>query len=750
MAVPSKFLYQKQLQEMQKSGAYSEQQKQEYINQLKAKNAREAMDAIDNKIRELEQEYYNPNTVKTRKEVARLEIQQLQQMRSLAASGEYTPESLVRVAITRGRGKYDAKPAFKDTTLPWLRDFKTDVPRYAPPGIPGTSSPSPLIKDFNKDFIPPTIPRYVPPKDEPPIKFSDVNFLRTFEGWKTRITTPPITDINPVTGKPYGTVTPAPTTKERWEKATEGQKYLGGSLQFLSEEIGEVYEKSEQKKMKIPGYVPYQMDATKNLIKTSATLAPLTIPVVGEALFVGIGVEHLAAPGGRKEISEIGSVLEENYGIPKEMAWALPIGEIGLGSSRILFPKVKGFISTKGRIEVNPENIVPKDVLLGKKVFPEAGTKGMPISKRAKLHKELFEKGEFKLPDSDYPMGYHATPEKWEKLITTAGTSELKGSYLSYGISPHFLKLPSEKAGKSFIERMYGDILSPAGAKPGVMAIRPTKFKLGKKGEIGEAFVPGIKTEVEAIIPPETKLKEIARRYYFKWKGRRIPIDEFSTIKEKKTVDIINPESIKFEDISSSYSGYGGAYRDSTKFLRSTMSSASKTSKSSYKQLSSISKLTSLTKLSNVKSSLSKISLKKSITKSGISNFDLPISKSFFKSTYGSEYPMIKPLPKPPKKGKSTYFWFKLPKGKDIINQRPLKLPKQPLAYQPSLPPTLELMGIKPIRGTPPKRIWTGLETRPFYIPKGVKKITFMGGIPISQVLGKPKKIKKKRKRRKK
>lgn len=118
---------------------------------------------------------------------------------------------------------------------------------------------------------------------------------------------------------------------------------------------------------------------------------------------------------------------------------------------------------------------------------------------------------------------------------------------------------------------------------------------------------------------------------------------------------------------------------------------------------------------------------------------DLTGLKSLLRGTGtppGAGYPPTfeRPIFKKPKTRPPLFVPFRLPKARRKKDEFGLKLPKQPLAYQPSIPFTLEWAGIKPRKEKPPKDfLATGLSLRPFYLGKKKKKLKiFVGGLPAN------------------
>jgi len=189
-----------------------------------------------------------------------------------------------------------------------------------------------------------------------------------------------------------------------------------------------------------------------------------------------------------------------------------------------LFLKSQGYFKTRGLKEYPIKKLTRKSIISGEKTFPTA-------AKEKQLSKFLSKK--YRLPESDKPLGYHASPEQLKSLIIEPGSSELKGLYLSSEVSPHFLKI----SGKS---KLYGGSILQIQPNPSISAITPEKFivnpayKIGKnyvwgsQTKKGYAYLPLIKTEIEAVLTPGTFLKAVNKTYYTKWRGVRIPITKYT------------------------------------------------------------------------------------------------------------------------------------------------------------------------------------------------------------------------------
>jgi len=169
-----------------------------------------------------------------------------------------------------------------------------------------------------------------------------------------------------------------------------------------------------------------------------------------------------------------------------------------------------------GRKEIASEKLIPKDVTSGKETFPTA-----PKSE----HYKLFKYKSQRLPDAKDPVMYHATGQKFWKdgFVVGKGASEYEGLYGSYGVSPHFTRIGGKYT-------FYGGKFFDPYGKPAVAVITPTKFVMGTSAKQGQAFIPTLKTEIEAVLPPPTPLIKTGQNYFSKWKGIRFTIDEFKTI----------------------------------------------------------------------------------------------------------------------------------------------------------------------------------------------------------------------------
>jgi len=201
----------------------------------------------------------------------------------------------------------------------------------------------------------------------------------------------------------------------------------------------------------------------------------------------------------------------------------------GISSGMKSSDVIAGRLSVRGRQKIPIERLTTKDVLSGKKNFPEA-----PPSQQLKLFQE---KG----------IAYHATGQKFfgrtpksRTIEPGTGTSELPGLYGSSYVSPHFLRVGK---GESIKLPKFKDLFAPEG-KPGIAGLQPkgfrkvgyrkapkgseTPYQFKQPPKEGYADVPGMKTEIEAVFRPGAgKYKFSEGKYYTEVEGVPVKIDKF-------------------------------------------------------------------------------------------------------------------------------------------------------------------------------------------------------------------------------
>lgn len=249
-----------------------------------------------------------------------------------------------------------------------------------------------------------------------------------------------------------------------------------------------------------------------------------TLGVGATALYGGSIIKRTAA----------GKTAEEKAGIFGRITSTemLPLTAGAYAGLKVM-PSIGGWISTRGLKSKAPKEIIAPEVLTGKKMFPE--TKFYSSEK----HLKIFKSKKFGLPGEKKVAGWHATERAWrKKTIMLPGKRDLPGTYISgKGISIYFLRVkPSSPA-------VYGGDIFAGYGRPAALRITPTgiaKLPKGKgwewmltKAPKGKAFVPGMKREIEAVIPAGTSVIRTSMKYYTTIKGIRIPLPKFVTLPTK-------------------------------------------------------------------------------------------------------------------------------------------------------------------------------------------------------------------------
>jgi len=468
--------------------------------------------------------------------------------------------------------------------------------------------------------------------------------------------------INSKTGKPYGTVEPMAPISEQWKKYTKREGYISGTFDFARDKAVSLYERREiEKARKDPSYSLSGLQKEKFVYGTGVRIIPYMTPG-GSYILLGEGVENLFSVGGKERRENILISLTDE-GIPKPVAkvvsYTEPAIKIGLGFfTSPLYPKTKGFIKSFGREQIPVERLVPKRVLSGEETFPTA---------QPSRHYQLFQDSPYRLPGTQQPGMYHATGDRFwssQPVTITPGESELPGLYGSYAVSTHFLR--TSGSGKfSVVDWFFPQ--GPTATSPGVMQVTPTKFQVNpairtSKGWIwskptttGKAYIPKMKTEVEAILLPETELVKTAGKYYFKYKGVRVPIDEFAVSGAIPSISGVTTGTLG--GLSSSYGGLGSSVQVSpgtyvSAGILTSYKPSSVTTQSYYPVTSSISKVTSLiTSKTSVPSATSykpsskPVSSKISLKSSSLTSLSSRYKPSSYKKYGYPSYPYTPPPP---------------------------------------------------------------------------------------------------------
>lgn len=152
-----------------------------------------------------------------------------------------------------------------------------------------------------------------------------------------------ISPIQQVAVTSQSTISRAPSSLERWKKSTEGYRYIGGTLDWLGGELGRATKKLSSTSFggeKI-SYQPTGFQKFGELLPQSLYF----VPYVGAPLLFGVGTESYLTPGGRAEIKNQAQQFEQ-VGIPGQVAWAIPAGEIVAGGLGIR-SSIKGSIQAR-------------------------------------------------------------------------------------------------------------------------------------------------------------------------------------------------------------------------------------------------------------------------------------------------------------------------------------------------------------------------------------------------------------------
>lgn len=508
------------------------------------------------------------------------------------------------------------------------------------------------------------------------------------------------------------------TRKESKGKTTK-QKFIKGSIGGLQSPPG-VFLTSEL----VGGFIGYGASTKlgSKLVSSELFSAGLT---TADIFGTGIAVKSVG-----KSLKE-GEVAEA-FGESLAFGTALAGGYKGFKKGQEFYDVKR----TRGMTQIPIEDLVPEDVLFGGKNFPEAGKKSDVFTmKLARQHEELFLKRSQRLPGQKRPVGYHATGSEWDDLVSLPGYSELPGTYVSYGVSPHFTEIPKKSKyklfGKSKSYRPTVYAFEPSGFNinipekiPGKKS-KPLGFRFTQPTEKGMLQIPAKKTEIEGIFPVGTRFKETRSDFYFELYGRRVPIKEaraLSTPKlENEITSLSKPKKLSRTEYSLESMGTKTLITPESSFFASVRSSAKSLSGLSGFPDSSVGKKRTATIAMG--SSVGKRKSGSPPISPGVPFFPPiePIITSspkkellFSELKLGSvskkrpsKKPTFLPPPKPPtgKRFKDLEIPFKMKRGKA---RKPIV--RQPKKYRGSL---LSLLGGFEIR-KPPKGIDVGLGVRPF------------------------------------
>jgi len=269
---------------------------------------------------------------------------------------------------------------------------------------------------------------------------------------------------------------------------------------------------------------------------TSALIVP-TLQATGGAL----GLGFLYKTG--SDVINAETNFERGGIIGKTILETSAIGA-GFISGKQDAAKIGDILRTRGRTEVPVEDILLKDILTGDKKFVESSSYGYNGPQSGK-GKQAFDLKVFSKKD----YAYHVTPDQYWKtgFTTVEGTSEFPGLYTAPSPSVYFAKVGGKQ---SYKLSLFGSGFE-ASSKPSVAQIY-TGFTINQKTP--GAFVSGIKPEIEAIIGPGKDFAKVGGNEFFKFGGRRFPIDIFKQVGPDDIASISNIAKVSASGSSSGYS----------------------------------------------------------------------------------------------------------------------------------------------------------------------------------------------------
>lgn len=174
--------------------------------------------------------------------------------------------------------------------------------------------------------------------------------------------------------------------------------------------------------------------------------------------------------------------------------------------------------------------------------------------------------------------GFSATPIPLKSGSVLAGSSELKGLYLSPKLNPTFTKIGGSSSPKLFGKQSFGGALPTAyrvtaeggvklsqGVSPSQRRLNPlsqAKRTLTASEGSGTIEVPFIKTEKEGIATFGSTLTTGKSNYYVSIKGERVPVETARITRSKpiepvKPVDVVGKPSRPLKSSSRSGDSYG-------------------------------------------------------------------------------------------------------------------------------------------------------------------------------------------------
>lgn len=343
-----------------------------------------------------------------------------------------------------------------------------------------------------------------------------------------------------------------------------------------------------------------------------ATAVAVTEGVIGTAGFAfggayayNLGREVIQTPGAEEKGKIVGVSLKDAgvfYG--------------GFRTGQKGFNVAYDVIRTRGLTKVETVNVVAPEYFQGQN-YPSvrSGTRA------GTLQKEFF-KPALPTETTRAPRGFSASAEPLPtQTKILPGTSEAPGLFSAPKVSPAFLRIAGESSQTAIVT---GEgILS--GGNPTATRVRfnnldftpginkntrlPTGFYnkqfLEKQRGTGRTFIPGAKTEKEAITSADSTVIQVRKKYYFNFEGRRVVIPEYEIVEGLKAPKIT---SIKIKDVvAESSSSRIRPSRGTIPFVFSVGSSSSSSISRFFSSIGSSvsSKLSSSKSISSSRSSVS-------------------------------------------------------------------------------------------------------------------------------------------------
>lgn len=343
-------------------------------------------------------------------------------------------------------------------------------------------------------------------------------------------------------------------TQEEYEQAVIEQSQINSKIK--------VFEKSEEGRAKLRKSDPvgqFLTGAGVGLVSAPFELASFSVGIVTEPIqtFKDVG----------KSFKELPATFLENPAYTSGyLVGSLAGQELLLKAGGKIIRKGVDIYRTRDLIELPMEDIVAPEYLAGEK---------FPSIKKGQTAGELLEEFKTKYPETygvSALKGFTASPNPLPaNTEALAGSSELSGLYQAPKLSPAFLRIT--KAEKSAFS-LLGDSWRPT-----IVKVNPEDFELAPylkssqknlsplspaerffgsprknipvgNAKRGTSYVPFIKTEKEAVLTAGTKLAKSGRRFFIKFEGRRIPIDEFDTIATDDLGNVIQRLPKKVKEVS--------------------------------------------------------------------------------------------------------------------------------------------------------------------------------------------------------